>query len=288
MSILTKFVPKFKAVDPILLKKFQNELGNIEKLVVLTGAGISTESGIPDYRSEEVGLYERSNHRPTTHQDFMKHEHNRRRYWARNYLAWPRFSSAECNKIHYSIANWEGDERLLWLITQNVDGLHTKAGSQKLTELHGSGHRVRCMGCGTVTSRHDFQEVIADHNPGWFERHTVGELAPDGDVFITPGSDEDFIVPNCAECGGIVKTDVVFFGDNVPRQTVDFLYGKMDECDGLLVLGSSLSVMSGYRFAYHAHLQNKPVLIINIGATRADHLACVKLSTKAGDVIKII
>uniref|UniRef100_A0A1I7Z6Q7 NAD-dependent protein deacylase n=1 Tax=Steinernema glaseri TaxID=37863 RepID=A0A1I7Z6Q7_9BILA len=289
MSPLGRFVPKFAPVPKKDVARFLDELAGINKLLVLTGAGLSTESGIPDYRSAEVGQYARTNHRPITHQEFFASEDKRRRYWSRNYVAWPRFSSAPCNDAHYSLASWERSDRFLWLITQNVDGLHTQAGSEMVTELHGCGRQVVCHSCYNKYSRHDVQEWIKKANPDWTIRE-IGELAPDGDVEIPDSALETFKVPHCPTCGpgSILKTDVVFFGDNVRRDVVDFCYQKVDESDGLLVLGSSLTVMSGYRFVYQASLRRIPILIVNIGPTRGDHLATVKLSAKCSDIVKMI
>ncbi|CAD6187340.1 unnamed protein product [Caenorhabditis auriculariae] len=276
----SRFVPMSKTVDKSKINHFVSELGCIDRLLVLTGAGVSTESGIPDYRSHKVGLYERTNHRPIQHSEFMKSESIRQRYWARNFLAWPNFSQAPCNVTHKAVARWERSSRFVWLITQNVDGLHSKAGSEMITELHGSGHFVRCMSCEYRIPRNDFQVQLASLNPQWLQQHTKpGELAPDGDGFV---------VAPCMECGGVMKTDVIFFGDNVPRKIVDFCYEKVEECDGILVLGSSLTVMSGYRFVYQASLQGRPIFIANIGPTRADHLATMKIECKLSQLVEKI
>ncbi|KAK0406971.1 hypothetical protein QR680_018920 [Steinernema hermaphroditum] len=289
MAALSRFVPKCAPLPKKDVAKFMDELAGISKLLVLTGAGLSTESGIPDYRSAEVGQYARTNHRPITHQEFFASEYKRRRYWSRNYVAWPRFSSAPPNESHYAVAGWERSDRFTWLITQNVDGLHTEAGSELITELHGCGRYVVCQSCEERYSRFDVQEWISEANPDWTVRE-IGEMAPDGDVEIPDSALESFNVPHCPKCGpgSILKTDVVFFGDNVRRDVVDFCYEKLDACDGILVLGSSLSVMSGYRFIFQASLRKIPILIVNIGPTRADHLATVKLSAKCSEIVKMI
>ncbi|TKR82856.1 hypothetical protein L596_016530 [Steinernema carpocapsae] len=286
MNALTRFVPQCAPVVKKDLHRFIDELAGIDKLLVLTGAGLSTESGIPDYRSEGVGQYARTSNRPITHQEFFKSADRRRRYWARNFVAWPRFSSASCNDSHHALAELERFGRISWLITQNVDGLHGLAGSEKLTELHGSGRFVVCQSCDERFSRFDVQNWLHDLNPNWTIRE-IGEMAPDGDVEISDSALESFNMPYCPSCGpdSILKTDVVFFGDNVRRCVVDFCYEKIDECDGILVLGSSLSVMSGYRFVYQASLRKLPILIVNIGPTRADHLATVKLSAKCSEIV---
>ncbi|PAV80735.1 hypothetical protein WR25_03329 [Diploscapter pachys] len=284
----SRFIPECAKIDAGQIKRFVNLVSTVDRLLVLTGAGISTESGIPDYRSPKIGLYERSNHRPMMHQDFMKSAASRRRYWARNFLAWPNFSKAVCNETHLTLAKWEASDRFTWLITQNVDGLHTKAGSAMLSELHGCGHRVRCMSCHSIISRQDYQISLAAANPHWTTKEGPGELKPDGDIHIEPGAEEDFKVVSCQNCGGIMKTDVIFFGDNVPLKMVETCYEKLDQSDGILVLGSSLEVMSGYRFVYYMNIQKKPIFIVNIGSTRADDLATAKIEAKASEIVKAI
>ncbi|KAK6024307.1 transcriptional regulator, Sir2 family [Ostertagia ostertagi] len=212
---------------------------------------------------------------------------HRIRYWSRNFLAWPNFSRATCNAAHRAIASWERSDKFVWLITQNVDGLHTLsgAGSNLLTELHGCALRVKCLGCGEMTKREDHQPRMEELNADWMKAHTGGELRPDGDVELEEGAHETFVLPECQKCGGILKTDVVFFGDNVHSSDVDACYEKVEECTGVLVLGSSLTVMSGFRFAYHASLMGKPVLIVNIGPTRADSFAEMRISAPVTEII---
>ncbi|KAH7706591.1 sirtuin 4 [Aphelenchoides avenae] len=222
MNPLARFVPACPPLASKSIRELQRVLADVDKLLVLTGAGISTESGIPDYRSERVGQYARTPHRPITIEEFMTSEWWRRRFWARNYVAWPRFRNAPCNETHYKLADWERSERFHWLITQNVDGLHSLAGSQKLTELHGCGRAVVCMECGEKYSRDEVQMWITELNPDWTVTE-IGELAPDGDVPISEQALHAFKVPYCRKCGpnSILKTDVVFFGDNVSRNVVD-------------------------------------------------------------------
>ncbi|KJH51988.1 transcriptional regulator, Sir2 family [Dictyocaulus viviparus] len=274
-----RFVPAYKIPDSDMVKKFIDKVAAIDRLLVLTGAGI------PDYRSEKTGLFARSNHRPITIQEFMACESARKRYWCRNFLAWPTFSRAICNKAHLAIASWERSEKFVWLITQNIDALHTKAGSTLLSELHGCGHRVKCMECGDVTGRAEHQSRLQKLNAEWSKINLPGEIAPDGDVEIEEGVHESFVLPSCSKCGGILKTDVVFFGDNVAQDMVDLCYEKIDECSGVLVLGSSLTVNSGFRFPYCASLQGKPVLIVNIGPTRADNFAEMRISAPVTEII---
>ncbi|GMT32668.1 hypothetical protein PFISCL1PPCAC_23965, partial [Pristionchus fissidentatus] len=283
----TRFVPSFIRPSEKEIRQFLSELGNVDRLFVMTGAGISTESGIPDYRSAVVGQYARTNHRPVTHQEFMSSEHTRKRFWARNFLAWPRFRDAQPNETHRSIAKWERSDRFHWLVTQNVDGLHTKAGSSRQTELHGCGHRVKCMECDHTMSRADLQSLFSSLNPLWTSMESPGELNPDGDVTIEEGAEKTFNVAACPSCDGVLKTDVVFFGDNVPREDVDFCYEKVhvEESDGILVLGSSLSVMSGYRFVHHASLRGLPIFMVNIGPSRADKLVTHRIHCTASMIV---
>ncbi|KAK6739019.1 hypothetical protein RB195_020852 [Necator americanus] len=281
----TRFVPTFKSPSSDVVKRFVDKVASIDKLLVLTGAGMSTESGIPDYRSEKVGLYERSNHRPITIQEFLATESARKRYWSRNFLAWPNFSRARCNAAHRAIASWERSSKFVWLVTQNVDGLHTQAGSEMVSELHGCGHRVRCMNCGDLTSRQSLQPIMEELNSEWMKENVAGEIAPDGDVELADGAHESFVLPTCQKCGGMLKTDVVFFGDNIPRDVFDVCFEKFEESNGLLVLGSSLMVMSGYRFAWYAKLEGKPVYIVNIGPTRADSFADMRISAPVTEIV---
>uniref|UniRef100_A0A914YGT8 NAD-dependent protein deacylase n=1 Tax=Panagrolaimus superbus TaxID=310955 RepID=A0A914YGT8_9BILA len=285
----SRFIPASKPVPQAILRDFLSIVSNVERLLVVTGAGISTESGIPDYRSKGVGMYARTNRRPMTIQEFLASEHNRKRYWSRNFVAWPRFSIAPCNDTHWKLSEWEKDERFLWLITQNVDGLHRAAGSEKLTELHGCSKVVKCLQCNQHYDRSEMQRWIEELNPKWTIAE-IGELRPDGDVDIPDKAIENFQIPHCPTCGpkSILKTDVVFFGDNVPRKTVDYCYEIVEQCTGLLVLGSSLTVMSGYRFVYQAFLRKIPIMIVNIGPTRGDDLASIKVSAKCSDIIKLI
>jgi len=256
----------------------------VEKLLLITGAGISTESGIPDYRSD-LGQYKRTI-RPITHQEFMASAEWRQRYWARNYTAWPVFGSAPYNRTHKALAEFEKDERFLWLITQNIDGLHSAAGSTKLTELHGCARKVVCMSCNTKYPRDIMQMWISKLNPNWNVAE-IGELRPDGDVQIPEETLRTFKVPECPSCGpgSILKTDVVFFGDSVDLGVVKHCYDQVQECSGLMVLGSSLTVMSGFRFVQEAYLRDVPIIIVNIGPTRADYLASLKIEARCSEIV---
>lgn len=237
-------------------------------LVVLTGAGLSTDSGIPDYRGP--GAPDRS---PMTYQEFVSGPAARRRYWARSHLGWGRMRRAEPNAGHHALARIAPD----LLITQNVDGLHEQAGTPRLVALHGRIADVVCLGCRTTSARSALHERLTELNPGFAERHAAAAARPDGDVELD--DTEDFVVPGCEHCGGILKPDVVFFGENVPAPRVERCYAAVDALadsgGALLVAGSSLAVMSGFRFVRRAAATGSPVVIVNRGATRGDeHAAC--------------
>uniref|UniRef100_A0A914VFL5 Deacetylase sirtuin-type domain-containing protein n=1 Tax=Plectus sambesii TaxID=2011161 RepID=A0A914VFL5_9BILA len=282
-----RFVPKISSLPRDGdVDRFRAELAKLKRLVVLTGAGVSTESGIPDYRSPRAPG--RSKPKPTTIQEFLKSPEVRQRYWARNFVAWPAFEATQPNQTHLALAEAEHAGHLHWLITQNVDTLHHKAGSINVTELHGNSHVVKCLKCDARLSRPYFQQRMEELNPDWSAE--AREIAPDGDVVIPEELISQFKTPWCETCGpqeGIFKTDVVFFGDNVPKRVVEFCSQKVMESDGLLVLGSSLEVFSGFRFVRQTLEQGKPLFIVNIGPTRADPLCSTlnKLSCKCSDVV---
>ena len=243
-------------------------------LLVLTGAGISTDSGIPDYRGPGS-----PNRTPMTYQEFVAGPQAQRRYWARSHLGWQRMGRAVPNAGHHSVAALEAQGRSALTITQNVDGLHEAAGSRQLCALHGRVADVICLGCRSVTSRAALAQRLDELNPGWLEAHADVASRPDGDVDLDDTA--GFVVPPCDGCGGVLKPDVVFFGENVPKPRVERCYAAVEalaDCDGaLLVLGSSLTVMSGFRFVRAAAKLGVPVVIVNRGTTRADDLATVKL-----------
>ncbi|XP_076870604.1 NAD-dependent protein lipoamidase sirtuin-4, mitochondrial isoform X2 [Brachyhypopomus gauderio] len=280
------FVPSSSSVDRTSLEQLQTFISQASRLFVITGAGLSTESGIPDYRSEGVGLYARTNRRPMQHVEFVRNAKARQRYWARNFVGWPQFSSHLPNSAHYALRNWEKKGKVHWLVTQNVDALHSKAGQQSLTELHGCSHRVMCLGCRQLTTREELQKHFAALNPSW--KVGAGEMAPDGDVLLEDEQVLNFRVPACQACGGILKPDVTFFGDTVDRAIVQFVQDRLAECDAVLVAGSSLQVYSGYRFLLAAKERRIPVAILNIGHTRADHLAEIKVSARCGEVLSTL
>jgi len=244
------------------------------RFVALTGAGISTDSGIPDYRGP--GSPSRT---PMTYQEFVSGPQAQQRYWARSHVGWSRMKRAEPNDGHVSVARLEADGLLRLLITQNVDGLHEAAGSRRLCALHGRIADVICLGCRGRTSRGVLHERLEEANPGWSARHADATVRPDGDVELDDTG--TFVVPGCAACHGVLKPDVVFFGENVPKERVLRCYAAVEAAAGagsaLLVLGSSLTVMSGLRFVRHAAKLAMPVVIVNRGTTRGDPLATHKL-----------
>ncbi|CAL9704793.1 unnamed protein product [Knipowitschia caucasica] len=280
------FVPPVSSTDVQYVEQLQDFVSRARHLFVLTGAGLSTESGIPDYRSEKVGLYARTTRRPMDHMEFVRSAKSRQRYWARNFVGWPQFSSHQPNTAHKALQQWEQRSKLHWLVTQNVDALHSKAGQRRLTELHGCIHRVICLGCSNISGREDLQRRFENLNPEWTAH--AGAVAPDGDVFLEDEQVLNFRVPPCGHCGGILKPHVTFFGDSVSKPKVQFVHEKLAESDAVLVVGSSLQVYSGYRFLLAANDRKIPVAIINIGSTRADHLAQIKVSGRCGDVLSLI
>lgn len=250
------------------------------RIVVLTGAGCSTESGIPDYRGPGTRARARN---PIQHREFLTRPEVRTRYWARSLIGWPRFSSARPNSAHHALARLERGGQVLGLITQNVDRLHHVAGSQRVIELHGALERVRCLGCGQLEPRTQLQERLLTLNPG-FAAWTV-ELRPDGDAELLEEAERGFRVADCLHCAGALKPDVVFFGDNVPAPTVEAAFALLEEGDALLVVGSSLAIYSGYRFLQRAVDRHLPVGLINIGECRGRELMDVCVEARAGEVL---
>ncbi|MDF5758341.1 NAD-dependent protein deacetylase [Spongiactinospora sp. TRM90649] len=246
-------------------------------VVVLSGAGLSTESGIPDYRGE-TGRRRRTE--PMTYQAFLGSAAARRRYWARSHLGWRHIARAAPNAGHRAVAELQRLGLLGGVITQNVDGLHQAAGARGVVELHGALDRVRCLGCGLRSPRTLLHERLSAANPGWGA--AVDQINPDGDAVIADAVIEAFTVVDCHGCGGVLKPDVVFFGENVPRPRVEECFTMTERAGSLIVLGSSLTVMSGYRFVRRAREHGIPVAIVNQGPTRADAEAMVVLDAPLG------
>ena len=267
-----------------------------QRILVITGAGASTASGIPDYRGK-AGSY-KTGHKPISHQDFMRHEDQRKRYWSRSFVGFETFDGVKPNKCHEALAALERAGKVEHLITQNVDGLHHQAGSTKITDLHGRIDRVRCLECGGTEARAVVQESLRADNSGWLALHASrAEQRADGDAELGRSADHSsFVLPACPHCAaagrgdGFLKPDVVFFGDNVPKATVEKCFAHADECDALLVVGSSLEVYSAYRFVLRVAGQpheggtkpgperppgqlpnrQKPLCVLNLGTTRAE------------------
>lgn len=262
------------------LLRLQTFLARHERLFVLTGAGCSTDSGIPDYRDEQ-GAWK--NAQPIQYRDFMTLPLKRARYWARSMVGWRRFGAARPNGAHRALAQLQDCGRVALLVTQNVDGLHEAAGSTGVIDLHGRLDRVRCMRCGLMQPRAATQNVLEAQNASWRDLDAVD--APDGDAQLEGLDFAGFVVPACPRCGGILKPDVVFFGESVPRERVDAAYDGLAQADGVLVVGSSLMVYSGYRYVKAAVAAGLPVVAVNRGRTRADALLAFKVAQSCADVL---
>jgi NAD-dependent SIR2 family protein deacetylase len=249
-------------------------------VVVLSGAGISTESGIPDYRGP-TGSARRA--APMTYQAFTGDAVARRRYWARSHLGWRLVAGAEPNAGHRAVARLEARGLVTAVITQNVDGLHQAAGARGVLDLHGRLDRVTCLGCRRLGPRDELDRRLRAANAGWAPQ--AGAVNPDGDVELADSQLDGFRTVDCTACGGVLKPDVVFFGETVPPERVRACYGLLERARALLVLGSSLTVMSGHRFVLRAARQGMPVAIVNQGATRGDPYASVVVDASLGEVL---
>jgi NAD-dependent SIR2 family protein deacetylase len=249
-------------------------------IVALTGAGISTDSGIPDYRGD--GAPRRT---PMTIQQFVGEERARKRYWAGSHLGWQRFHAAQPNRGHRALVDLESSGILTGVITQNVDGLHTRAGSRRVVPLHGSMDRVVCLNCGQVFAREDISAAIDAANP-WLETPDAVVTAPDGDAEVA--QIDDFVFPACTVCGGILKPDVVFFGELVPTERFAEATRLVDASEALLVAGSSLAVNSGIRLVEAARRRRLPIVVINRGGTKGDSRATVKLEAGTSQALSAL
>jgi NAD-dependent SIR2 family protein deacetylase len=253
------------------------------RLFVLTGAGCSTDSGIPDYR-DAAGEWKRA--KPIMYGEFVGHEAARKRYWARSVVGFRRMGAARPNEAHHGLAVLESRGRVSQLVTQNVDGLHQAAGSRNVIDLHGRVDAVRCLGCGRRMPRQQLQTELMRRNPEFATIDGVG--APDGDADLANVSYDTFDVPPCEDCGGLLKPDVVFFGEGVPPERVERAMAAIDASDAMLVVGSSLMVYSGYRFVKAMAEAGKPVAAINLGRTRADDLLTLKVTARCGDAMRAL
>ena len=250
---------------------------------MLTGAGCSTDSGIPDYR-DRAGEWKRRP--PIRYQEFVGNEHARKRYWARSLAGFRRMRVARPNDAHHALATLERRGRIVQLVTQNVDGLHHAAGSENVIDLHGRIDTVRCLGCGQRTSRDELQRELERRNPSFAALDAVE--APDGDADLEGVVFETFDVPACSACGGLLKPDVVFFGENVPAERVQRAMAPIASSDAMLVVGSSLMIYSGYRFVTAAADAGKPIAAINLGRTRADDLLALKVEDRCANALRVL
>ena len=253
------------------------------RLFVLTGAGCSTDSGIPDYRDANGGW---KRQQPVTYQAFVGEPTTRQRYWARSLVGWRRFGRAQPNATHHALARLEQQGKLTLLLTQNVDRLHQAAGSENVVDLHGRLDQVRCLACEHRVPRADFQAELVRLNPAWANLDAAD--APDGDADLDGRDFSRFQVPSCPHCIGLLKPDVVFFGENVPRERVDAGMQALHDADAMLVIGSSLMVYSGYRFAYAAARAGKPIAAVNMGHTRADPLLSLKIEQSCAQALAFL
>ncbi len=250
-------------------------------VLVLSGAGLSTDSGIPDYRGATGSL---RRHTPMTWQTFRRDPRGRHRYWARSYVGWPQMAAARPNAGHRAVARLQRAGLLGGVVTQNVDGLHQAAGARDVVELHGGLDRTVCLACGDVAGRAELHRRLRAANPTFGPR--ADEVNPDGDAELPDEVLDGFVMVDCAACGGgPLKPDVVFFGETVPRDRVDACFGLLEDSGSLLVLGSSLTVMSGYRFVLRAAELGIPVGVVNLGPTRGDAKVDVRVDASLGDVL---
>lgn len=247
---------------------------------VLTGAGCSTASGIPDYRDEQG---EWKNRKPVQFQDFLEKESTRRRYWARSMHGWPLVSNAKPAGVHLSLALLEKAGLIQYLVTQNVDGLHQKAGSSRTLDLHGNLEKVSCLDCDFQISRDSLQQQLVDANPRFMSVET--ESGPDGDALIETLDYSSFKLIPCPQCHGILKPEVVFFGESVPAERVRLAMHQLQSANTMLVIGSSLMVFSGYRFCRAAKTANKHICVVNRGRTRADEDVSLKIEQDCSKVL---
>lgn len=256
-------------------------LAAYRRIFVLTGAGCSTNSGIPDYRDAD-GAWKRAP--PVTYQAFTGDPATYRRYWARSSVGWPRVAQAQPNAAHLALSRLQAQGHVSALVTQNVDGLHQRAGSAPVIDLHGLLGEVVCLACHARTPRAALQARMVERNRGWSTQ--AAAIAPDGDADIDPATVAGFVPPLCEACGGLLKPDVVFFGENVPRERVTRAADALHASDAMLVAGSSLMVYSGFRFARMARERGLPLAILNRGRTRADDLATLKVDAEIGATLR--
>ncbi|MFI7524846.1 NAD-dependent protein deacetylase [Nocardia salmonicida] len=258
------------------------ELLSGRRIVVISGAGLSTDSGIPDYRGPDSPP-----RTPMTYQQFVGDPVFRQRYWARNHIGWRRMDAARPNPGHRALARLERAGAVSGVITQNVDLLHTKAGARRVIDLHGTYARVRCLNCANLISRMTLAQQLEAANPGFAENVSAGptgiEVAPDADAVVT--DTDRFRMVDCTVCGGMLKPDIVYFGENVPPDRVEAAFDMVEQARAILVAGSSLTVMSGLRFVRRAAKNGVPVVIVNRGRTRGDELATLRIDAGCSETL---
>ncbi len=254
-----------------------------ERIFVLTGAGVSTASGIPDYRDDSGDW---KHQQPMEYREFVERHEARQRYWARSFIGWQRFNRARPNRAHQALARLEQLHRLTRTVTQNVDGLHQRAGSRQVTELHGSLATVVCLACGDVIERLSMQKQLLERNPSLAD--LAAQIAPDGDARLNAFDASEVDLPVCASCGGILKPQVVFFVESVPVARVESCFDALAGADAMLVVGSSLMVYSGFRFVRAAHRAGIPVAAINRGKTRADEILSFSIKQDCATVLSSV
>lgn len=280
MHVPESLVPASRAASTAEVRRLAEWLAQRSRVTAITGAGVSTASGIPDYRDGD-GHWKRSP--PVQYRDFVHVESVRKRYWARSLVGWPMFKSALPSAAHVALARLEADRRIAQLVTQNVDRLHERAGSREVIDLHGRLDVVRCLGCNRTLDRDEFQRQLLALNPVWAS--ASAGIAPDGDADVTGVDFDRFRVPSCEVCGGILKPDVVFYGEAVPRARADAALDAAVQVDGVLVAGSSLMVWSSFRLVRAAVQRGISVVAVNRGHTRGDELLEFKLDAECGAVL---
>eukprot|EP01116_Phalansterium_solitarium_P002500 TRINITY_DN12551_c0_g1_i1.p1 TRINITY_DN12551_c0_g1~~TRINITY_DN12551_c0_g1_i1.p1 ORF type:complete len:339 (-),score=54.10 TRINITY_DN12551_c0_g1_i1:66-1058(-) len=284
-------VPESLPISSVDFQSLADFVASRKDLVVISGAGLSTESGIPDYRSPN-GAYSKG-HKPINHMEFVSSPRTRQRYWARSLAGWEKMIQSRPNAGHEALARLERNGFVRQIITQNVDRLHQRAGSRRVVELHGHMEAVACLQCRSESPRADMQRALRGLNPDWVALAALApgaeggqaSVRPDGDVEMVGVQYDLFRVPPCQHCGGVLKPTVVFFGDNVARSVVDFCMDAVHKSDGVLVVGSSLMVFSSFRFVRAASEKGISVAIVNVGPTRGDELAALKVEARCGDVL---
>ena len=276
-------VPTTSASSVIGVTSLSDFVARHQRLFVITGAGCSTDSGIPDYRDTN-GDWKRTP--PVTYQAFVGSLATRQRYWARSLVGWRRFGRAVPNAAHHALARLEQQGKMTLLLTQNVDRLHQAAGHRNVIDLHGRMDVIRCLDCEQRLARDDFQSEMLEMNADWANLDAAD--APDGDADLEAQDFSSFDIPSCRHCGGMLKPDMVFFGENVPRDRVDEGIRALHEADAVLVVGSSLMVFSGYRFVNAAARAGKPIAMVNIGRTRADELLTLKVEQPCAQALAFL